>query len=263
MKRLDCESSLTGSSSSSIDTMGGPTELSMRVSRQRKDDMLPEMGLKPGVRPYVRSKMPRLKWTHDLHQCFVHAVEQLGATPKLLLQLMDVKGLTISHVKSHLQMYRSMKHEQMIHEVEAAANKNIKMQGISNLNYFPISEHIYPCGSVNNNPLPHRSYGTGYFEELRKEMPDNMQGKKVTMPSGFKPNSSNMFKDFPNGCNSQGCNENGGLVDTTDYKNKHCTFATRTAGDFGSIMSWSSNSKASETYVTTDVDDVSLELTLG
>lgn len=31
-----------------------------------------------GVRPYVRSKMPRLRWTQDLHQCFVHAVERLG-----------------------------------------------------------------------------------------------------------------------------------------------------------------------------------------
>lgn len=30
------------------------------------------------VRPYVRSKMPRLRWTPDLHLRFVHAVERLG-----------------------------------------------------------------------------------------------------------------------------------------------------------------------------------------
>ncbi|KZV31385.1 hypothetical protein F511_05489 [Dorcoceras hygrometricum] len=31
-----------------------------------------------GVRQYVRSKMPRLRWTPDLHQCFVHAIQALG-----------------------------------------------------------------------------------------------------------------------------------------------------------------------------------------
>ncbi|KAI3921135.1 hypothetical protein MKX01_036114 [Papaver californicum] len=68
-------------------------------------------GRNGSVRQYVRSKVPRLRWTPDLHHCFVQAIERLGgqdrATPKLVMQLMDVRGLTISHVKSHLQMYRS------------------------------------------------------------------------------------------------------------------------------------------------------------
>ncbi|CAA2937394.1 two-component response regulator ARR18-like isoform X2 [Olea europaea subsp. europaea] len=65
------------------------------------------------IRRYVRSKMPRLRWTPDLHLSFVHAIEKLGgkqrATPKTVLQLMNVRGLSISHVKSHLQMYRCKK----------------------------------------------------------------------------------------------------------------------------------------------------------
>uniref|UniRef100_A0ACD5WG42 Uncharacterized protein n=2 Tax=Avena sativa TaxID=4498 RepID=A0ACD5WG42_AVESA len=68
-----------------------------------------------GVRQYNRSKVPRLRWTSALHRCFVHAIRSLGghhrATPKRVLQLMGVGGLTISHVKSHLQMYRNMRND--------------------------------------------------------------------------------------------------------------------------------------------------------
>lgn len=59
---------------------------------------------------------PRLKWTPELHHRFVEAVAHLGgpdkATPKTLMRVMGVPGLTLYHLKSHLQKYRLGKSQQ-------------------------------------------------------------------------------------------------------------------------------------------------------
>ncbi|OMO55191.1 hypothetical protein COLO4_36146 [Corchorus olitorius] len=59
------------------------------------------------------STKTRLKWTADLHEKFVNCVNLLGgaekATPRAILKLMKANGLTLLHVKSHLQKYRYAK----------------------------------------------------------------------------------------------------------------------------------------------------------
>ncbi|XP_027774019.1 myb family transcription factor PHL8-like [Solanum pennellii] len=59
------------------------------------------------------NRKPRFRWTVELHEMFVKAVNELGgpydATPKNIVKLMDDEDITPEHIKSHLQKYRQSK----------------------------------------------------------------------------------------------------------------------------------------------------------
>ncbi|KAL2322451.1 hypothetical protein Fmac_026830 [Flemingia macrophylla] len=116
---------------------------------------------KTGVRKYVKSENPRLRWTPELHEYFIEVVEGLGgknkATPKSILQMMHVKGLRISHIKSHLQMYRNLKGHTIV------TSMHQEMEGNEHANDIPMCSN---CSQRSQEiKLRASKYDTGINQE--------------------------------------------------------------------------------------------------
>ncbi|VAI06114.1 unnamed protein product [Triticum turgidum subsp. durum] len=126
--------------------------LASRQTFPSERHLLLQGGIIPGESGLILSTdaKPRLKWTPELHDRFVEAVNQLGgpdkATPKTIMRLMGVPGLTLYHLKSHLQKYRLSKNLHVQANVgnsrTAAVGCTIATEKQSEGNGSPVGHHL-------------------------------------------------------------------------------------------------------------------------
>ncbi|KAL5730008.1 hypothetical protein ACHQM5_002887 [Ranunculus cassubicifolius] len=186
--------------------LNSPDPSNSKQNLQRLQGIIPESSFISGsVRSYYRSKTPRLRWTPLLHDTFLHAIHLLGgeekATPKQIWQTMKIPGLTISHVKSHLQMYRSMKHEKMIQD-EAHFTVQYTANPQPRPTYHPLQNHFMkPKTPINNymglglkenmanlgqDPVMDAERKKAFVANVRREVANFCHNKKIQLQDNGK-----------------------------------------------------------------------------
>ncbi|TVU49355.1 hypothetical protein EJB05_00663, partial [Eragrostis curvula] len=116
------------------------------------------------------SRAPRMRWTTALHAHFVHAVELLGgherATPKSVLELMNVKDLTLAH------MYRTVKgtDRSCVAGHGQAKDMGFLIRGAAETDGFDgFSSNMVNTNALNNNTTSRRSQSPGEQQEQELE----------------------------------------------------------------------------------------------
>ncbi|XP_042425371.1 probable transcription factor KAN2 isoform X3 [Zingiber officinale] len=195
-RRLPLPFTLCDSSSSSSNSLFAPAQLGLsRMSSPRY--YLPPQRLFAGKRG---ARAPRMRWTATLHARFVHAVELLGgherATPKSVLELMDVKDLTLAHVKSHLQMYRTVKNTD--HRTSASDLKdNFEGYDQNGLSRELVSDdnssegpNLLTLGSTMHQGR--ESYLNGELRNTAKSLKKDMETRNMEVFSELSPSKLNL-----------------------------------------------------------------------
>ncbi|KAK4343513.1 hypothetical protein RND71_036607 [Anisodus tanguticus] len=152
------------------------------------------------VRKYKKSSAPRLRWTPQLHELFIQTVEHLGgrnkATPKRTLRMMAIKELKISHVKSHLQMYRNMKEHPSLHVMMPGFNLSSALFLSKRLReHAPESSKQKEYGSENGENIHYNDYqeAEGSISSgMTKEEEEDNAGR----PNSTRENSNHINLDL-------------------------------------------------------------------
>ncbi|CAM8959298.1 unnamed protein product [Rhodiola kirilowii] len=189
----------------------------------------------------------RMRWTPELHEAFVQAVSSLGgserATPKGVLKRMNIEGLTIYHVKSHLQKYRTARFRPEPSEAGSSDKRATSIEDFASLDLktgieitealriqMEVQKRLHEQLEIQRN-LQLRIEEQGrylqlMFEQQCKSMPDSVKAAMTvdenpsTLSSGEKQHTSDKLEvqEVSPTCNKISADSNTSLEDNLKGK---------------------------------------------